>query len=97
MFIEGMEESVVKAYWMTDAFHHCTSVFPLHMGMYSKCYSGVLVQVTNIVLQTTKAGKFQRRFITNFFRSAAWDDSGLRGGGKERGVGADVGIKVSPP
>jgi hypothetical protein len=66
VFIEGMEESVVKAYLMTDGFHHCHFGFAPAHGDVFQALQRCLARVIHVP-RTTKAKKIPRRFIAIFF------------------------------
>ncbi len=45
--VEGREEMVIAAYWLTDGIDCCHVEFlPRHMVKQARCYDGALVQVT---------------------------------------------------
>ncbi len=47
--VEGREEMMIAAYWVTDSVNCCRVGFlPCHMVRHTACYDGALVQVTRV-------------------------------------------------
>ena len=50
LMVEGKEETVIAAIWVTDGFGRCCCGFvPCHMVKHAAGYDGALVQVTRVL------------------------------------------------